>query len=30
LAAMVPRLITAVAQTKPHPLSVLRLSEAGH
>jgi len=27
---MVPRLITAVAQTKPHPLSVLRLSEAGH
>jgi transposase-like protein len=28
LAAMVPRLITAVTQTKPHPLSVLRLSEA--
>lgn len=29
LAAMVPRLLRAAVTTKPHPLSVLRLSEAG-
>ena len=30
LAAMVPRLLRAAVTTKPHPLSVLRLSEAGN
>jgi hypothetical protein len=30
LPAMVPRLLRAAVTTKPHPLSVLRLSEAGN
>ena len=30
LAAMVPRLLRAAVTTKPHPLTVLRLSEAGN
>ena len=30
LAAMVPRLLRAAVTTQPHPLSVLRLSEAGN
>lgn len=29
LAAMLPRLLRAAAVTKPHPLAVLRWSEAG-
>ncbi|MDO8250142.1 MAG: IS1595 family transposase, partial [Rhodoferax sp.] len=29
LAAMLPRLLRAAAVTKPHPLTVLRWSEAG-